>query len=1819
MNRGRRAGAIAAAGVALAVVGSVWLVSESPKRTPPNADPADPAAVAARVTATAAARIRAESRGAPDAPAIATAPPARATAPVADSGPAPRPLPSGYSPVTHRGDMATAPLQGSSAVEADDAAAMPDWIAASDPAALVDQAARAGRDWSFGWLWLNGAGTVDGLRADLRRLGGEALGSAGRLVRARLPGDGARLASIAALVGVGGLGAVPAELKLPAAFSPGRAHEHIPVFITLMADDPDGRWRRALEGLGAEVGRYDADIRAYAANVSHGALDALAQADFVLALEPVRVVEAQHDTAVPALGADALRSWLSPGVFSGGGASVPVGIIDSGLNVNHLDIASNRDSICGANFTSASGWSGDLDLWVDRNGHGTHTAGTFLGNGFVDPRLAGVAPSIRDIRFAKALDDTGSGDTVGIVRAMDFLSAPTACASAGRTGGPVRPLIVNASLSMQGQAFAGREVDERKLDAMVWGHRQLYVVAQGNDAGFAFANIASAKNSFSVGAVRDGGALALFSSLGPTGDGRLAPQIVATGVSIRSAAGGGSRGDYQDASGTSSAAPAVAGIAALLMDAAPAYRRQPALTRARLMASAIKPDPWLDAPGRYPADNTEGPGELQLRYGLGRASARTAVLDRAGADGWTNGSATSVLTDGEYAYEDIEVPEGTRRLDLVLTWDEPPAETLSAAVLNDLDLWLDRDGDCGPAACGEYASRSRGDNVEWIVVRDPPPGTYRAKVTPRRVYGAAPRAALAWTAIRGASTPTLKMRADRQPVPAGRSRLVLTIEADAYVAAGTRLRVDCRAAPGSSCSEVSLHDVRPGREDGVAARGADWTLGTHLALGEIGAGEAQEVELLVDYEGKQDGAVRLYFTATAWNANAAVLPLGVGAAVVEPQVVPPRENDAFADAFGIEGAKGAVDLDLASFSTEPGEPAVAPTAERGDWGDSTIADNVAAEPPRGRPAASAWYLWTAPADGHFRFDLGRRPDEAEPLYVDVYSGDDIAGLHRIGSNASRDGDFYAERGASYRVRVSNGTHRTIAYGRSMPATLGWSALERPANDDFEFGEAIEGGEGRFAGSNRGATLEPGEWFGGLASTVWHHWTAPRDGAVRFDSSSGLVMAFTGETASELRLVSQRPDDKAIFPVRGGDEYRIAVAAESAFGAGAAYDLDWRYEERDAGNDAFGAAESLGGETWSHHVGVDGDSTVEPGEPPETGVRSKWWVWTAPETGTYTWRLEDAAYARLRIAAFSGDSVDGLRLAGTTGPGIASSEFTMEAVRDRRYRISAGLPAGDLSAFTEDGLHAALAWGHTPANDAVGGAAPLTGAAGSVTGSNAFATVDPGERIGGLGHSSLWWSYEAPASGWYRFRLEDAGLPFALGVYEVAPDGSLELLGVSRRPASPSTIGQLSSAAPGHGQGPAAPAFSADLVFRADGGGRYLIRLGALSGGPGGEFTLRWGETVAPVWLRYLGYLAGGDADPAGAYIDPDRLAGLSGLAADGDGGRLYAATSGGLVVFERDAASGALTLSQTLSRDWSGVPRSLLHDARRSRLYAHSCAPWEVFSTSGGRVADERSDEAGAGFCGDRRAFMDSAASSVYVVNPGIGLALLGFGEDGRLRDDQPVNFPDRLLDALIANGDTHVHALTNRALVVFERATDTGALTEAGSLPLMSDNFEFAQHGGLAISRDDAYLFAFTDSSVGNEVAIFDLATDPANPQALDRLSLDDHLQGLGGPGCRVAGARSATPGIDLVCHGTVLGVQYNPESGRLTLADSVRRVDRFNNVVPEFRVPRSLAMSPDGRHAYLATGDSRILFFERVGNADCAHETPAPRCFLDEGSDAH
>ena len=1718
----------------------------------------------------AAARIAEESRGVALPRVVEAAPlppPGDAAARTADLR-GTSTLPDGLSIVGFDGEMDKAPIVDRRGRDGPAGGDQPDWL--DSPTSirnLAAQAAAEGRGWSFGWIRL----ADDARRADvatpLEDAGAEIVGSAGRLLRVRLPGDEGRLAAIAALPAVDGLGAMPPQAKLRAFDDPSMDlpdEGPVPVFVTLMADDADGRWGRELAARGAVVGRYDRAVRVYAAAVARDRLDTLASADFVLAVEPIGIVEPAHDTAVPAMGADAVRvHGGSPGIFTGtGGGGVPIGVMDTGLNVNHPDIAEHRDSICGVNLFWRDPSRNDQDLWADADGHGTHVTGTIAGNGFLAPRFAGMAPSVRHIRFAKVFHhDTEvirGAPPDAIHRAMDFLAEETGCAGSDA----VRPLIVNMSLADSSRHFVGRDVNARKLDATVWRHRQLYVVAQSNEGSQGFSNYAAAKNSLSVGAVSDDGAVAAFSSHGPTADGRLAPQVVGTGVGVCSTEGNGKGAGYICHQGTSVAAPSVAGVAALLMDANAAYGSQPALARARLMASAVRPDAWLE--DVFPTTNTNGPGRLQAMYGMGRVSARLAIVDRDRADGWTGGGAVAEVADeGEYAHSDIVVPEGASRLDVVLTWDEPPTEAIATPVLNDLDLWLDRDADCAGGPCGEQSSMSRIDNVEWIVVRDPPPGTYRAKVVPRRIYTAPPKAAVSWTVIRGASTPSLEMAVEEtsseERGDERRLEVAVEITADAYVAAGVRLHLECRGGD-SDCGELAVAGSTIGREDGVT-RDASRVVGqrrnerrrpigmaTKMALGEVAAGESQSVTLDVVYSG--DGPVHLYLTASAWNGR------GVSQAVLidppgadpdsDPDPVEAPANDDFANAHRLSTGEGSVPVDLLRAAPEPGEPVL--------------------HAGYGRPLGSVWYEWTAPSTDLVRFGVASASRTSMDAYLDVYRGDRLAALDHIVSNRSRefirytllggvrypvyrtiftDAVLFAEEGETYRVRIAHGEP-------SAPLVMRWRQGPRPENDDFLDAVMLSGPEGGIDGTNLGATLESGESFGPLAATTWYRWTAPEDGSWRFriDTDHLLrVAAFTGTDAGDLRLVSGLPSNTVQFAARGGAEYRIAVASRDANVSGGSYRLSW--EERQwtpATGDHFSQA-GVSGSVFS----LEGH-TVQPGEPEATGVRTRWWSWTAPETGRFTWKL-DSIWTELTVAAFTGDALENLELVGSTGPDVTSREFSFPAVEGERYWVSVGWPVGDYGAYTTSTASGRLFRGLTPRNDSVDGAIALGSTRGLTTASNAYATTAPGELGEQLGHSTVWWTYEAPTPGWYEFHT--TGTQPALAVFEVDATGSLREISRNR---------------------------DGRLVFLAEAGRRYAIRASTLDGNSG-SLGLNWRPVDAPAWLRYVGSFA----DAGGAA----PLTGAGALAFDADGGALYAASASGVTVFRRDAGTGALTGAGSVDDDLADV--ALVNDPHRKRLVANRCGTWRVYTGLDGAADEiEAGDLAAEGDpanCG-RRVFLDPGGAFLYRVAPDVGIDVFAVGDDGLTHEE--TTRVAGIKDAAIAPNGSHVYAVrldsASRGQVrTFRRSEESGLLTSRHFRDLDDSDSNYS----LAIG-DDGRLFVTRTSS--GWTFMYGLAAGTPGRRAATSVSLFSEAD-LSIPLARPFEFTSARPGAAAVdVFGTDVAVGFEIPQGEVdVLANG--RTDRFGNRLPLFGAPNGLAASPDGRHVYVSTYQHGVVAFERVG----------------------
>jgi subtilisin family serine protease len=221
----------------------------------------------------------------------------------------------------------------------------------------------------------------------------------------------------------------------------------------------------------------------------------------------------------------------------------------------------------------------------DDRGHGTHTMGTIVGDDGAGNQI-GVAPAARWIACRNM--DNGVGTPVTYSECFQYFLAPTD--RAGNNPDPTRaPHIINNSWGCPPSEGCDlpdilRSVVENVRDAGI-----LIVVSAGNrgpGCSTVLAPPAIYAASFSVGAV-NGTSMAPFSSRGPVlvdGSNRIKPDIVAPGVNTRSAIPGGG---YANASGTSMAAPHVAGVAALLMSADPSMKRNPARVEALLRSSAV--------------------------------------------------------------------------------------------------------------------------------------------------------------------------------------------------------------------------------------------------------------------------------------------------------------------------------------------------------------------------------------------------------------------------------------------------------------------------------------------------------------------------------------------------------------------------------------------------------------------------------------------------------------------------------------------------------------------------------------------------------------------------------------------------------------------------------------------------------------------------------------------------------------------------------------------------------------------------------------------------------------------------------------------------------------------------------------------------------------------------------------------------------------------------------------------------------------------------------------------------------------------------------
>ena len=230
----------------------------------------------------------------------------------------------------------------------------------------------------------------------------------------------------------------------------------------------------------------------------------------------------------------------------------------------------------------------------DDYGHGTHTMGTIAGDDG-DANRIGMAPGAEWIGCRNM--DLGYGTPASYIECFEFFLAPYPVDGSYEQGDPsLAPHVVSNSWSCPPSEGCDPETLEAAVDALRRAGI-LTVVSAGNEG---HGGCGSVKNppalysqSFVVGAFdHRTGEVYWRSSRGPVsynGEVYAKPDIAAPGVSVRSSTPNGSYG-YN--TGTSMAAPHVAGAAALVLSAAPSYFGRVDALEGLLTSSA---EPRLDS------------------------------------------------------------------------------------------------------------------------------------------------------------------------------------------------------------------------------------------------------------------------------------------------------------------------------------------------------------------------------------------------------------------------------------------------------------------------------------------------------------------------------------------------------------------------------------------------------------------------------------------------------------------------------------------------------------------------------------------------------------------------------------------------------------------------------------------------------------------------------------------------------------------------------------------------------------------------------------------------------------------------------------------------------------------------------------------------------------------------------------------------------------------------------------------------------------------------------------------------------------------------
>ncbi|MFD3439205.1 S8 family serine peptidase [Streptomyces sp. NPDC058685] len=454
-------------------------------------------------------------------------------------------------------------------------------------------------------------------------------------------------ATAVAALAFGTVSALPAGAAEPErsgviqnAGAPGAVKGSYIVTLRESAADAGSTAGRALAAeYGAKIRKtYSATLNGYSVQLSEAQARKFAADPAVVSVVQNRVFKATATQPnPPSWGLDRIdqralpvnRSYTYPDTA---GEGVTAYIIDTGVRITHSDFGGRAsygfDAIDNDNTAQ------------DGNGHGTHVAGTVAGTAH------GVAKKAR-IVGVRVLDNSGSGTTEQVVAGIDWV-----------TRNAVKPAVANLSLG----GGVDPALDTAVRNSIASG--VTYAIAAGNDGANA-ANYSPARvtEAITVGSTTSTDARSSFSNYGTVLD------IFAPGSSITSSWNTGDAAT-NTISGTSMAAPHVAGAAALYLAAnrtATPAQVSTALTTAA--TSGVVGSPGTGSPNRLlyvGGTDTQPPGKKFENTADYTISDNATVESPVTVSGVTGNApaALSVPVDIKHTYIgdlriDLVAPDGT--------------------------------------------------------------------------------------------------------------------------------------------------------------------------------------------------------------------------------------------------------------------------------------------------------------------------------------------------------------------------------------------------------------------------------------------------------------------------------------------------------------------------------------------------------------------------------------------------------------------------------------------------------------------------------------------------------------------------------------------------------------------------------------------------------------------------------------------------------------------------------------------------------------------------------------------------------------------------------------------------------------------------------------------------------------------------------------------------------------------------------------------------------------------------------------------------------